>query len=321
MLAAGSVGASATGDGDGDTWPVRVSADGGETWDLLERIQGESVYDLAWTRRGDRPTLFIATRKGLRKMELGGQGGSRVIDRLTAAGSADEPGADGFFAVAAAQHVLGVVLVAAAAREKKGVFLSLGGGEAGTFQMIAGSSGKDIRTLLFQRDGDRLFLWAGISAEGGAEGEGAMRIEARSDGIDPGGWKPTPKGWKGGSCLALDALGHTIVAGSNHSGVLKLDTAGANAAWTASSLDSGLPISVDRRALAPVPGVAIGPADDGTLLLAGGASGLFASTDGGNRYAEAGQTVFSDEAPLPANWLYCSGVHALTVVRDDEAEA
>jgi hypothetical protein len=174
--------------------------------------------------------------------------------------------------------------------------------------------------LTFQRDGDRLFLWAGISAEGGAEGEGAMRIEARADGIDPGGWKST-KGWKGGSCLALDVFGHTMVAGSNHAGVLTLDTASATAAWAPSSLDSGLPISVDRRALAPTPAVAVGPADnDAILILAGGQSGLFSSSDRGKKYAEAGQTVFADYAPLPANWLYCSGVHALTVVRDDEAE-
>jgi hypothetical protein len=217
--------------------------------------------------------------------------------------------------------VLGNVLVAVAAREKKGVFLSLGGGEPGSFQIVPGSAGKDIRTLVFQRDGDRLFLWAGISAEGGAEGEGVMRIEARSDGIDPGGWKTT-KGWKGGSCLALDFSGRTMVAGSNHAGVLTLDASSATAAWTPSSLDSGLPISVDRRALAPVGAVSIGPAGNAALLvLAGGQGGLFSSTDGGKTYAEAGQTVFADYAPLPANWLYCSGAHQLTVVRDDEAEA
>ncbi len=295
-------------------WPVYLSTDGGESFAVLERIQDEQVYDAAWVVRAGRPVLFLATRKGVRRFELGSEAGSKTLDRL---GEAPQE-RDGFYAVAAARHALGVSMVAVAGREKSGVLISLQGGEPGTFLPVPGAEGKDIRVLAFQVDGDRSFLWAGISAEAGAEGEGAMRIEARATGIDPGGWKSMMKGWRGGSCESLDFTGRSVVAGSNRAGVLVLDPDAAE--WRAPALDCGLPIHADRKALAPIPAVAAGPADaeSGTLVLAGTTGGVYASLDAGKTFAEAGQTTFAEHAPIPANWLYCSGAHQLDVVPEDE---
>jgi baseplate J-like protein len=299
-------------------WPVYLSSDGGESWVVLERIQDEQVYDVAWGKRGERPLLLLATRKGLRRFELGSEGGSKTVDNL---GPGIPQDVDGFYAVTTGRHPLGVSMVAAAAREKQGVLLSLQGGEAGTFVPVPGAQGRDVRVLTFQIEGGRSFLWAGIAAEGGAEGEGAMRIEARATGIDPGGWVKMSGGWQGGSCESLDFAGPIAVAGSNRSGVLTLNSTTATPAWTASPLDSGLPINADRRALVPVAAVAAGALDgggDGILILAGTRAGTFISLDGGRKFNEAGQIVFAEHAPLPANWLYCSGEHDLTVVPEDE---
>jgi len=300
---------------DPDTWPVYHSSDAGESWTLLERIQNEQVYDAAWINRDARPLLFLATRKGLRRAEIGGESGSKTIDALGAAAGA--AATQGFFAVATTRHALGVPFVAIAAREKAGVFLSRQGGEPGSFELVPGSVGKDIRTLAFHRVGDRSFLWAAIAAEAGAEGEGAMRIEARADGLDPGGWTPFAKGWRGGSCEALDFNAKQVFAASNRAGILWLDYEAAAPAWSAPNLDCGLPINDDRRALSPITGVAAGPSgEDAFIVLATAKSGTFASSDGGQHYAAAGQTVFTDHVPLPPNWLYCSGEHEISVVHD-----
>jgi hypothetical protein len=298
-------------------WPVYLSRDGGEDFPLLERIQGEQVYDAAWTRRGERPVLFTATRKGLRRFELGSEGGSRTIDDL----GPGLNGSDGFFAVATARHALGVTFVAAAAREKKGIIVSLEGGDPGSFVPLPGAAGKDVRVLAFQSEGDRTFLWAGIAAEAGAEGSGAMRIEARASGIDPGGWTMLSKGWKGGSCESLDFLESTAIAGSNRGGVLVMKASAATPEWTPSPLASGLPIHGDRKALEQVAAVAAGPTEGGAaglLILAATRLGVFASSDAAQTFREAGQTVFTENVPLPANWLYCSGTHILAVVPEDQ---
>ena len=89
----------------------------------------------------------------------------------------------GFYAIASIRHPSGVTFVAVAVREKGGVLTSVEGSEAASFQAVPGVVGKDVRVLAFQRDGDRVYLWAGISAEGGDQGTGMVRIEARAEGL------------------------------------------------------------------------------------------------------------------------------------------
>ena len=146
----------------------------------------EQVYDAAWMTRDGRPVLLLATRRALRRLDLTGDQGSTNIEGLLKGQDGPEDD-NGFFAVATARHALGVPFVALAAREKRGVLVSLEGGEAGSFQLLPGSAGKDVRVLAFQRESGRTFLWAGMAAEAGAEGavlsfpdEAAMRELARA---------------------------------------------------------------------------------------------------------------------------------------------
>lgn len=298
---------------------VLISEDVGDTWRVAEQLQNEPIYDAAWlASRVGRPVLFLATRKALRRLEPGTGGGSNNLPELTADGGA---GGNGYFAIATARHPMDVSFVAIAARELGGVLVSRQGGAKRSFEAIPGSSGKDIRILKFHTVGDRMFLWAGIAAAAGKEGEGLMRIEARADGIDPAGWTAFSKGWRGGSCEGFDIVGSVVVAGSNRAGVLTLDLSATDPAWTAATLDSGLPINNERSALLPITTVALLPGDRQPTAIAGADAGLYVAREGG-RFERDGQTVFMDAVPLPRTWLYCSGEHQLDVATDAEtAEA
>lgn len=313
---------------DGSIHRLIVSADAGETWTVAEQLQNEPVYGLAWLARGvGRPVLFIATRRALRRLEIGAGGGSNNLQELTADGGG---GDSGFFAVAAARHPADVSLVAIAARELSGVLVSHRGGAPRSFELIPGSAGKDVRSLAFHSDGDRMFLWAGMAAAAGAEGDGLMRVEARTAGLDPGGWQRFDTGWRGGSCEAFDVTDGLVAAATNRGGVLTLDLARQDARWSASPLDSGLPINNERSALLPVTAVATAiatttaattattPGAPAPTIVAGTGSGLYVGQDG-VRFETAGSKTFTDAVPLPKNWLYCSGEHVLDVVTDAEA--
>ncbi|WP_316204481.1 baseplate J/gp47 family protein [Bradyrhizobium sp. SZCCHNS3051] len=301
----------------GNSWSVYVSWDGGERFVQRDRIQGERIYDAAWVLRDGRPVLLLATRAALRRLDATGDGGSTNIDRLTKDDStkADQ---NGFYAVAAMRHPSGVSFVAVAARERSGVLISLEGSQARTFQLLPNSAGKDVRVLAFQREGDRVFLWAGLAAEAGADGDGLMRIEARAAGIDPAGWTPPPGGWKGGSCAAVDFADQIVVAASNRAGVLTLNLSQTpeQQRWHVPAIDCGLPINAERNALVAVTGVTVSQSfEAGLSILACGEKGIFASADG-TSFTAVGRTSFGEQVPLPPNWLYCSGEHALTVTRE-----
>ncbi|MBW8886158.1 MAG: baseplate J/gp47 family protein [Fibrobacteres bacterium] len=301
---------------DSDAATVQLSRDGGESWSTIETVQGEKLYDVASLKNGPRTQLYYASRKGLRVISLGDASSSMLIDEFDH-GSKDNNGV-GLYAVAVARLASGIPCIAVARREKRGVLTSLDGGRAGSFQPIPGAEGRDVRRLVFQREGDRLFLWAALAAERGEPGEGIIRVEIRGDGIDPEGWKVVGASWNGGSCTGLAFAPGLVAASSNRSGIALLETGKAEAAWSASQLGCGLPIEEDRKTLAPLTGVALGLS--APLVLAGAASGVFASRDGGQRFAVAGQVEFSERAPLPPNSLYCSGTHAISVVRENAVE-
>lgn len=303
---------------DAETATVQLSNDGGETWNVVETVQGEKLYDIASLKNGPRAQLFYASRKGLRVISLGDASSSILIDQLEAGARDAALNAVGIYAVAVARFASGVPCIAVARREKRGVLISRDGGRAGSFQPIPGAEGRDVRRLIFQREGDRLFLWAAVAAERGENGEGVIRVEARGDGIDPEGWKVVGTGWNGGSCTGIAFAPGLVAASSNRTGVALLDTGKANATWTTSQLGCGLPIEEDRKTLVPLSGLALGLS--APLVLAGAAGGVFASRDRGLRYVAAGQVEFTERAPLPPNSLYCSGTHDITVVRENEME-
>jgi uncharacterized phage protein gp47/JayE len=301
-------------DEDSDLSKVLVSKDGGQSWKTVESLQDERVYDIEWvTRSIGNPTLYIASRKSLRRLELSRGSGSNNLEELEKDSGG---GGNGFYAVAAARHPMDVPFVAIAARELGGVLISRQGGAKRSFEKVPNTQGKDVRKLRFQTEGDRMYLWASVAATAGDEGTGLLRIEARADGLDPGGWVEFNNGWAGGSCQAFDFEGSTLVAGTNRGGVMTTDLSAKTPAWEGSKLNCGLPINNERSALLPITAIAILTGDP-QRVLAGTEEGLFVRADD-ESYLPTGGTQFTDTVPLPKSWLYCAGTHSIEVFTDGE---
>jgi Baseplate J-like protein len=301
--------AVATRRGEAEESGLYLSQDCGETWAAAGRL-GFGVEDLTWILREGAPVLLLATAKGL--YELRARSGATPVQVLVVAAAPDL----GFYAAVAASDAFGAVNVAVAARQTGGVYLSVAGGEAGSFRKI-GLEGEDVRALEVQADGPRLFLWAGAAAAGGRDsGRGCFSWELRGSADPPEGWQGRSQGWQGGSCHALAFQGSRVFAATHASGVLRLDAGKAGAAWEAPGVGSGLPLR-DPGRFHPVRAVAADP--DGRMLMAGSAGGVVRSRDGGAGYAAASSREFLDKVTLPRTWLACSGEHQIEVVSEDEA--
>lgn len=289
-----------------------VSHSCGEAWEELEVI-AHQVNDVAVTVHDSRRWLMIAAKNGLFKTDRDGPRG--LIQVKVDGGAAD---AGGFYAVAMGTNAAGQKFIALAARSKGGVWLSAAAGAGGTFKLLPGSQGLDIRAVEFVREGGQLWLWASVWTEGGEVGKGMVRLSVRADGLDPAGWAAFSKGWKGGSCLSFAVAGSKVAAGTRDGGVLILDAAAADPVWKAPLLTSGLPIDADRARLLPVDAVALGQGDM-PLLLAGTEQGLFRGDADRMAFLPVGGRRFTDRVPLPPNWLYCAGAHRLNFVSDLQA--
>ena len=285
---------------------LHVSVDTGETWDASPlRAPEFPVNDLAWSMKGDAPTLLLAADTGL--FELGLDAGAtlvpiQVTPQLT----------KGFYAVAGGVDALGARNVAVAAQGAGGVWLSSAGGAPQTFR-TARLGGEDIRTLAIERDGPRAFLWAGAAAAGSDDpGKGAWRWELRGDDDPPEGWVAYAKGWSAGSCWGLAFHDGTVYAATHHGGVLRADARHSEAAWQPLDPNAGLKLRDPKQFLFDqVDAVAAGPG----LILAGMKNGVFASHDGA-RYEPASQTEFSTSVALPSTWLFASGEHEIEIVSE-----
>lgn len=293
---------------------IHISYDLGETWQENAAVFDVEVFDADWIERDGQPLMLIATGQGLRQFAPRGSAGPVPVSVDKAIDT------KGFYAVASATSPSGVISVAVAAREEAGVYLSAAGGVGETFRPV-GLAGKDVRVLAVQHTGARAFLWAGLAAEAGEQGEGACRMELRADGAnDPDGFQPFNIGWQGGSCHALAFADATVFAGSNRAGVLWMDAMATRPAWTAVRLDAGLPIRDTERLLHVVAAVAAAPGPGGApLVLSAGPVGVHRSMDGGDRFTPASATVFTERIPLPPGWLYCADAHAIDVASDEEA--
>lgn len=289
----------------------------GETWELTRGGVDAEATDAAWIEREGRPILLIATSKGLRQFDpASGTGPSVVaVDKTI--------DASGCYAVVAHTSSSGVLMVAVAAKESKGVFLSASGGVPTSFRK-AGLDGQDVRNLAIQNTAARTYLWATIAAEAGAKGLGASKLELRADGsLDPGGFIGTDQTWQGGSCEKLTFVDNLVFAASNRKGVLMLDSAVTNASWQLLELNCGLPLMNEARNFAPIETVSAAlvphrsePDKSELLVLAGGKGGVFGSDGKHQIYSNVSKSSHQDEVPLPARWLYCSGVHTIAVEQD-----
>lgn len=292
---------------------LRISRDAGETWEPEVYTTAFKVHDLAWIVRNDVPVLLMATNAGVYELAL--QPGSSPVQVLVDPNKLKQ----GFYAVVATLEAQGTLTVAVAAEGLGGVYLSNEGGRTNTFRLV-GLQGEDIRALEVQRDGPRSFLWAGVTAQGGNEdpGKGCLRWELRGTQNPPEGWQAFAKGWQGGSCRGIAFRGTTVLAGTHHSGVLRLDSHAAAAAWQPLDINSGLALrDPDQFLFQPIDSVAADP--KGQWVLAGGPVGVFRSQDGGARYQTVSGKEFADSVTLPRTWLFVSGEHEITVVSEDEA--
>lgn len=290
---------------------LHLSTDMGESWGATPFTVAFGINDMAWLLREREPILLLATDAGL--YELSMRPGSSPVQILVESSDQNL----GFYAVVASRDVRGQVSVAVAAQRTVGLFLSSDGGKPNSFRSI-GLRGEDIRVLAVQDNGPRSFLWAGAATAGGDDpGKGCFRWELRGAENPPDGWRPFAKEWRGGSCRGLAFLGMQVMAASHRAGVLFLASSESDPAWQTPDVRCGLPLR-DPGRFQPVATVAADPA--GTLVLAGGAEGVFRSADRGVRYEPASRKEFSDKVTLPPTWLFCSGEHEVVIGRADEAE-
>jgi hypothetical protein len=303
----GRVAIATQGTGDKAGSSVWLSADCGESWRQAARMP-HAIDDLAWITREGTPLVLMATEVGL--YEMGIDSDAVPVQIIVDDAKQDR----GFYAVAVSTDFRGKNNVAVAARVNEGIWLSMDGGLPHTFKQI-GLKGEDVRTLEAQEDGPRRFLWAGVRSSGFEEGKGCFRWDLTNPEED---WVRYSRGWSGGSCLGLSFFGAQVLAATHHSGVLRIDSTKdpAQVSWQKSDVNCGLPLKeVDR--FQPVDAVAVDPS--GRWLMAGGATGIYRSSDAGQKYESCSSAVFVDKVSLPDTWLFCSGEHDIQTVGEDEA--
>jgi len=296
---------------------VHFSHDCLESTPLAAGAVPARVNDAAWIVRDGNPLLLLATDAGV--FELAAVGGATPKPVVA---TATQPEL-GVYAVATTTDERGAVRVAVAAKDKGGVFLSDRGGESGTFRLI-GPQNKDIRRLVMQHDGSRVFLWGGVTAGGFETGEGCHRVELSDAGLAEG-WRQVGSNWGvlgAGTCRAIAFLDSRLLVASERRGVLWLDTTVADASWT--DVRAGLPLQQDGQ-LYPVRTLAVTPADtnksaDGVArrwIMVGGARGVFRADKPQGPYVSASDRELTDKVTLPRTWLFCSGEHDVSVSYED----
>jgi hypothetical protein len=306
---------------------LHLSLDAGESWDRVEVPKLEfEVSDLAWSMNAGSPSLLLAANNGLHELTLASE--VTLLQVIVI-----EAQTQGFDAVAVGVDATGTRYVAVAAQGAKGVWLSSRGGAAQSFRTAIGSAptaagptkgpeGEDIRALAIQRDGPRMYLWAGAAVAGDKDGNGAWRWELRGDEDPAERWVSFKTGWKAGSCWALAFEGQTVYAATHHGGVMRLEARSSEAVWegpgtTPTGIDSGLDLRDPQGFLfEEIRTVAASPG--GGLVIAGTRGhGVVGSTDGriwsSYVHLESHDTIY-----LPATWLFVSGDHTVTVVAEGD---
>jgi hypothetical protein len=298
--------------GDGSGMVIRISMDCGETWNPPLRNIGPQVNDAEWITRGGTPLLMLATDQGL--YELATDPGAAPLQVQVRQGD------QGFHSIASIVDAKGVTYLAVAARNKGGVFLSSAEAASNSFHNL-GLAGEDVQKLAMQRSGSRTFLWAGFGVDQIQDnGTGCKSWELLGESDSPDGWVIFAKGWVGGSCTALSFAGDTVLAGSYDGGLLMLPGHVDNAVWRPADVRSGLPRGTTKEQLLErIDTVAATP--DLSLIMTGGLSGLYLSSDRGVTYSLRSARSSTDFVTLPVDWLFCAANHAIDVRSGDEISA
>jgi len=290
---------------------IRLSDDCGQNWQKPHEL-GFQVNDLAWIQRGGEPVLLLATDEGLYQLPPGSGPLPVAVD--------PDNHSLAFYAVAAAEAPRLGTQVAVAARRSKGVYLCPDE-QLEDFHHI-GLEGRDVRILTAQRVGPRAFLWAGLAAVGGEDGDGCLRRELRLDVNGSDEWTAMGNGWKGGSCRALASHGEHLFAATYHSGVVAIDSAEKDPAWRVPDINCGLPLRDPDRLLHKVNDVTVAPllaAETGPMptVICGGPHGAFRSHDGVNAFRNVSTRTFNDHVTIGEGFLFCSGTHKVEAVHDE----
>ena len=287
---------------------LHFSYDCGESWEAGPRTDFR-ITDMCWVERPGGVTLLLATEVGLYQVTVKHDA---VPEQLVV-----DPAnlGLGFYAVTASTDAMGVTSVAVAARGKQGVYLSHDGGKSKSFKMI-GLKDQEVRVLEVQHRGLHRYLWAGIAAVGEDPGAGAHRWLLTGAEDNTEGWIAFGKGWSASSCRGLAFDDNRIYAASRRGGLLTLDVDARDPVWQAPAVDCGLPLR-ELKKFDSVDSVACSP--DGGPLMCAGPKGVLRSRDKGSRFESCSGREFLDQVTLPPTWLFCSAVHQLTVVTEDEA--
>jgi nitrogen fixation protein len=291
---------------DGTGSGVYLSTDLGHSWQRIAELE-PTVTDVAWIDREAAASLLLATDVGLYELPLL----PRATPLPVTVEAADPD--RGFYAVRAFVSERGVPAVALAAQAQFGVYLSTAGGASGTFTNV-GLSGMDTRTLAVQFDGPATLLWVGLGeADVNRSGRGAVRARLFEADVK---WEMLSAGWAGGTCWDVAFAGGLALAATQSGGVLRLDTSSTTPQWQPANVNNGLALR-DRARFEPIEAVAAaGGARGSSVLLAGGARGVYRSVDG-QRWAPAAGRENTEMVTIPETWLLCSAEHAIEVVRQD----
>lgn len=293
---------------------VQASRDCGESWTTFAKTSFD-VTSVAWTEIDGVDSLLVGSTKGLFLLAL--EPGSSPIPIEVAPDDHDL----GFSRVVAISSPRGGVLVAVAAHQTRGVYLSHGGGRSGSFKHV-GLSDKVVETLRLRRRGPEVEVWAGMTADGNTGGTGVSSLRLRGDDLAPQAWIDHIVGWRGGSCRSLAFVHDAVLASTHGAGVLRLELAGEHRTWESVDVACGLPLREPGR-MHPV--LALAASGSGTLLACG-ERGLFRARYNGDRWREeggwrpVGQHRFteSDHVTLPDTYLLVSGEHELELLSEEQ---
>ncbi|MCG5501135.1 baseplate J/gp47 family protein [Ectothiorhodospira lacustris] len=288
---------------------VRLSRDCGRHWTDTHNL-GFTIHDAAWYRRSGEAILLLATDEGLFQLPPGGGPMPVLVDATAQAMP--------LYAVTTVEAPRIGTQIAVAARATGGVYLC-NDERIQSFRHI-GLKGRDVRVLRIQTVGPRHYLWAGLAAVGGEEGDGCLYWELRRDPEDAEGWRAMARKWRGGSCRALAFDGEHVHAATFHAGIATLDSAAKDALWQLPRLDSGLPLRDTERLLHRLDALAIAPrhhrVDRPPTLLCGGPLGIFAGTRGEEGFIPASRLEYPDVVTAGEGFLFCSGDHVIEVRHD-----
>jgi hypothetical protein len=284
-----------------DNSGLYLSRDCGESWQQVRKTDFP-INDIAWNELNGRPSILVATEKGLfvQSLEIKKEWKPTLIDGSVLSARA----------VAVATNQSGNNSVVVATPPGTGVYLSMDSGR--NFKPI-GLTQKIVEVLKIQYRDTQRYIWAGFAAIGRDGGEACVRWQLQESGDSAEGWKPFKKNWDAGACTSIVFLEGKVFAGSRRKGLLTLDSDSDDPSWQASNVNCGLPMKTLNE-FEPLNILALDPRnDDQACLLTGGTKGVFRSLDGSKTFKNCSLSEFNDRVTLPPSWLFCSGEHEVSV--------